>query len=184
MVLANELHEVLLNLVGGDLVRPPPMGKTPRSWVMVIAEEYGVSARTPSQRTRLVRRLVALAVVAILAAGTVYLYSQRNVYRVALGPGEVTYLTVEVPMQRFGRAKSFAKQSGLPVRCTVSSPQGTASGVHVSVVETGHKVHEMWAKLRIAAAQSASRGRRRRSIEFTIDGEGDWPPATIIVAVK
>ncbi len=151
---------------------------------MVIAEEYGVSARTPSQRTRLVRRLVVLAVVAILAAGAVYLYSQRNVYRVALGPGEVAYLTVEVPMQRFGRPKSFAKKSGLPVRCTVSSPQGAAAGVHVSVVETGHKVHEMWAKLRIAAAQSASRGRRGRSIEFTIDGEGDWPPATIIVAVK
>ena len=160
------------------------MGKSARSWVVVIAEEYGVSARTPSQRTRVVRRLVVLAVVAILAAGAVYLYSQRNVYRVALGPGEVAYLTVEVPMQRFGRPKSFAKQSGLPVRCTVSSPQGAAAGVHVSVVETGHKVHEMWAKLRIAADQSASRGRRRRSIEFTIDGKGDWPPATIIVAVK
>ncbi len=102
----------------------------------------------------------------------------------ALGPGEVAYLTVEVPMQRFGRPKSFAKQSGLPVRCTVTSPERAVPSVHVSVVETGHKVHKVWATLRIAAAQSASRGRRRRSIEFTIDGEGDWPPATIIVAVK
>ncbi len=151
---------------------------------MVIAEEYGVSARTPSQRTRLVRWLVVLAVVAILAAGALYLYSQRNVYRVALGPGEVAYLTVEVPMQRFGRPKSFAKQSGLPVRCTVTSPEGAAPGVHISVVETGHKVHKMWATLRIAAAQSASCGRRSRSIEFTIDGEGDWPPATLDVDVK
>ena len=84
---------------------------------MVIAEEYGMSARTPSQRTRLVRRLVVLAAVAILAAGAVYLYSQRNVYRVAIGPGEVAYLTVEVPMQRFGRAKSFAKRRG----CTATA---------------------------------------------------------------
>ncbi len=160
------------------------MGTAHQSWVMVIAEEYGVSARTPSQRTRLVRWLVVLAVVAILAASAVYLYSQRNVYRVALGPGEVAYLTVEVPMQRFGRPKSFAKQSGLPVRCTVSSPQGEAAGVHVSVVETGHKVHEMWAKLGIAADRSAPLGRRVRSIEFTIDEEGDWPRATILVDVE
>ncbi len=125
-----------------------------------------------------------LAVVAIVAAGAVYLYSGRNVYRVALGPGEMASLTVEVPMQRFGRPKSFAKQAGLPVRCTVTSPEGAAAGVHVSVVETGHKVHKMWAKLGIAADRGASLGRHVRSIEFTIDEEGDWPRPTIIVEVE
>ncbi len=112
-----------------------------------------MDAHTPAQsrQRRVLRRLVVLAVVAILVAGAVYLYGRRSGYRVALGPGEVAYLTVEVPMQRFGRPKSFAKQSGQPVRCTVTSPEGAAASVHVSVVETGHKVHKMWAKLGIAA---------------------------------
>ncbi|MCH8261341.1 MAG: hypothetical protein IIC46_14175, partial [Planctomycetes bacterium] len=111
-----------------------------------------------------------------------------NVYRVTIRPGEATTITVEVPMQRFGRAKSFAKELGLPVRCEVSRPSSApgnrSDGVRVSVLHTSHGLHKMRATLRVAATVGARRGRRTRIIEFTIDGEGDWPEATVVVKVR
>ena len=67
-------------------------------------------------------RIVVAAVVVFVLGGVGYGYAQRNVYRVTIGPGEATTIMVEVPMQRFGRAKSFAKELGLPVRCKISTP--------------------------------------------------------------
>ena len=89
----------------------------------------------------IVQRIVVAAVVVLVLGGVGYAYAQRNVYRVSIRPGEATTIMVEVPMQRFGRAKSFAKELARP-------------------------------------------GKRTRSIEFTIDGEGDWPEATIVVKVR
>ena len=86
-------------------------------------------------------------------------------------------------MQHRGGSKSFARQRDLPVRCTVTGPGGHADDVRVSVVETGHRVHKMWAVLRVAADAAALPGRRTRSCEFTIDGQGGWPGATVVVNV-
>ena len=60
---------------------------------------------------------------------------------------------------------------------------GSAGGLHVSVVATGHGLHKMWAELRITADADAPARRHRRSCEFTIDGHGDWPIATLLVTV-
>ena len=131
----------------------------------------------------IVQRIVVAAVVVLVLGGVGYAYAQRNVYRVSIGPGEATTIMVEVPMQRFGRAKSFAKELGLPVRCKINRP-GSADGVRLSVLQTSHGLHKMRAKLRVSAAAGARPGKRTRSIEFTIDGEGDWPEATIVVKVR
>ena len=136
----------------------------------------------------IIQRIVVAVVVVLVLGGAGYAYTQRNVYRVSIGPGEATTITIEVPMQRFGRAKSFAKELGLPVRCTISRPSSApgnrSDGVRLSVLETSHGLHKMRAKLRVSATAGARPGKRTRSIEFTIDGEGDWPEATIVVKVK
>ena len=141
----------------------------------------------------IVQRIVVAVVVVLVLGGAGYAYTQRNVYRVSIGPGEATTITIEVPMQRFGRAKSFAKALGLPVRCTISAPGISAptpapgnrsDGVRVSVLQTSHGLHKMRAKLRVSASSKARPGKRTRHVEFTIDGEGDWPRATIVVKVR
>ena len=131
----------------------------------------------------IVQRIVVAAVVVLVLGGVGYGYAQRNVYRVSIGPGEATTIMVEVPMQRFGRAKSFAKELGLPVRCKINRPS-SADGVQLSVLQTSHGLHKMRAKLRVSAAAGARPGKRTRSIEFAIDGEGDWPEATVLVKVR
>ena len=132
----------------------------------------------------ILQRIVVAAVVVVVLGGVGYAYTQRNVYRVSIGPGKATSITIEVPMQRFGRSKSFAKELGLPVRCTISAPGNRSDGVRLSVLQTSHGLHKMWAKLRVVAAVGARPGKRKRSIEFTIDGEGDWPRATVVVTVR
>ena len=87
-------------------------------------------------------------------------------------------------MQRFGRTKSFAKEANLPVDCDVSARRPDRGGVRVSVAETGHSLHILRAKLRITADPGARPGRTKRSVDFTIDGEGGWPTATVIVDVE
>ncbi len=136
-----------------------------------------------SNGTSVVQRIVVAAVVVLVFGGAGYAYTQRNVYRVSIRPGEATTVTIEVPMQRFGRAKSFAKETGLPVRCEISRPS-ELDGVRVSVLHTSHGLHKMRAKLRVSASGNARSGKRKRHVEFTIDGEGDWPKATVVVKVK
>ncbi|MHC4416592.1 MAG: hypothetical protein ACYS0G_15070 [Planctomycetota bacterium] len=151
---------------------------------MVIAEETEVTIpRFLALPPCLVRRLGVVAIVAALASAAGYAYSQRNVHRVSLGRGETTQITVEIPMERLG-GSSFAKEFNLPVRCTITDPHQVTDGLYVSVIETGHKVQKMWAKLRIIAARDATPGRRRRVLTFTIDGEGGWPQATILINIE
>jgi hypothetical protein len=139
-----------------------------------------------SNGTSVVQRIVVAAVVVLVLGGAGYAYAQRNVYRVSIGPGEATSITIEVPMQRFGRSKSFAKELGLPVRCTISTPTpgNRSDGVRVSVLETSHGLHKLRAKLRVSASGDAQPGKRTRHVEFTIDGQGDWPRATVVVKVR
>jgi hypothetical protein len=126
---------------------------------------------------------VATVILAIMS-GAVYGYSQRNVHRVSIRPGEVTSITVEVPMQRFGRHKSFAKEANLPVDCEVSAHPAGQGGVRATVATTGHGLHMLRARLRVAADPGARPGRRKRSVDFVIDGEDGWPTATVVVDVK
>ena len=141
-----------------------------------------------ADRVPIVRRIVVAAVVVLVLGGAGYAYTQRNVYRVSIRPGEATTVTIEVPIQRFGRVKSFAKETGLPVRCEISRPSSApgnrSDGVRVSVLHTSHGLHKMRAKLRVSASGDARPGRRKRHVEFTIDGEGDWPKATVVVKVR
>lgn len=147
-------------------------------------EEHGMASGKSNQSGGLpiVQRILVTAVVVLVLSGAGYANAQRNVYRVSIMPGQATSIVIEVPMQRFGRSKSFAKELGLPVRCTISRPS-SADGVRVSVLQTSHGLHKMRAKLRVAATADARPGKRKRSIEFTIDGEGDWPQATMVVKV-
>jgi len=138
--------------------------------------------RATSVRSPRFRRIVIAVVAAALVVGMVYLFSQRHVYRVSVRPGEPVYVDVGVLMQRFGRSRSFAKERGLPVVCTVSG--GGADGVRVSVVETGHSIQRLRARLRVEARRGAPTGRSRRAIDFTIDGQGDWPAAALVVTVR
>jgi len=141
----------------------------------------GQSAATKSL---LFRRLVTALVFAAVLVGSIYLFSQRHVYRLSVRPGEVGHVDVAVPMQRFGRSKSFAKELGLPVTCVVSQTTDDDPGVRISVVETGHSLHRLRARLNVEVSRNARPGRRRRSIDFTIDGQGGWPTATVVVKVS
>jgi hypothetical protein len=86
-------------------------------------------------------------------------------------------------MQRFWEHKSYAKKAHLSVAC-VGVPEIQANdGVVVTVMDTGHKVHLMWADLQIVAASDAAQGVRKRRFEFAIDGQGGWPSATVIIRV-
>ena len=160
---------------------PSPALQCRADWV----EEAGMAGGDTKQPggPSIVQRVVVAAIVVFLLGGAGYAYTQRNVYRVSIGPGEATSIMVEVPMQRVGRAKSFAKELGLPVRCKISRPSST-DGVRLSVLETSHGLHKMRAKLRVSASSGARPGKRTRHVEFTIDGEGDWPRATVVVKVR
>ena len=136
-----------------------------------------------TRRTPVTKLAVATVILAIVS-GAGFGYSQRNVHRVSIRPGEVTSITVEVPMQRFGRNKSFAKEANLPVDCDVSARRSNGGGVRVSVTKTDHSLHLLRARLRVAADPGAQPGRTKRSVNFTIDGEGGWPTATVVVDVK
>lgn len=140
------------------------------------------SSRITLLRNRRLTVTLLVAVAVIVAVG--YLFSQRHVFKASVRPDETTYIDVEVPMQRLGRTKSFAKERGLPVTCTVSRAGRDEEGVQVSVVETGHSVHRLRARLRIHAVHGVAPGRIRRSIEFAIDGHDGWPTATLVVDVR
>lgn len=137
-----------------------------------------------SSRNRVLGRAVVLLVAAVLLGAGGFLYLDRNTYRVTLRPGERASVVVEIPMQRPGRTASFAKELGLPVRCSITSPAGEADGVRVSTLATGHKLHKMWAKVEVHALIDAAPGRRRRTLEFTIDGQDGWPRAALIATVR
>lgn len=119
----------------------------------------------------------------VIIAGSAYAYSQRNVYHVTIAPGNSVSLTIEVPMQRFGRSKSFAKERNLPMRCKITHPE-VPDDVRVVVLHTEHTVHKMRAKLNISANRKAPKSKHKWRADFELDGQGDWPQATIVVKVR
>ncbi len=122
--------------------------------------------------------LTGIVVAAVLAAG--WTYARRNVHHVTVRPGQLVFVTVELPMGQ----GSFAKEFDLPVECKVSAPGRDGAGVRIAVASTGHKVRKMWAKLGVSADRGLAAGTRKRSLEFTIDGQGGWPTVTLIVHVQ
>jgi hypothetical protein len=133
-------------------------------------------------RQAALKLIVVGALTCVMALG-VRAITREEVFRVSVAPGTVTWVDVEVPMQRAGRPKSFVKEFGLPVRCSISAADDDGD-VRLVVVETGHKVHRMWAKLRVEASSWASPGARTRFVEFTINGEGGWPTAKVVITVE
>ena len=138
---------------------------------------------TKKKSKSLSRRLIGPAVVLVIIAGTAYAYSQRNVYHVTIAPGHSASLAIEIPMQRMGRTKSFAKERGLPMRCKITRPD-KPDDVRVVVVHTEHTVHKMRAKLRVSASSQAPKSKHKWRADFELDGQGDWPQATIVVKVQ
>ncbi len=73
------------------------------------------------------------------------------------------------------------------MRCQITSHNATESdhdGVRVVVVNTEHTVHKMRAKLRVSASRQAIKSKHKWRAEFELDGQGDWPLATIVVKVQ
>lgn len=138
---------------------------------------------TKKHTRNLTQRLIGPAIVLVIILGFAYIYSQRNVYHITIVPGDSTLLTIEVPMQRFGRSKSFAKERDLPMRCKITRPD-KPDDVRVVVVHTEHTVHKMRAKLNISANHKAPKSKHKWRADFELDGQGDWPQATIVVKVQ
>jgi hypothetical protein len=139
--------------------------------------------RITATNSPLLGRLVTALILTAVVCGSFYLFSQQHVYRLSVRPGEVGHVDVDVPMQRFGRSKSFAKALGLPVSCVVSQARDDEPGVRISVLGTEHTLHHLRARLLIEVDPNAHPGKRRRSIDLTIDGQGGWPTATVVVSV-
>ncbi len=126
-------------------------------------------------------RVIALVVVVGVVLLSGYAYAQRHVTRVDVRAGESAVVQIEIPMQRFARRKSYAKERGLPVRVEVIG--GDEGDVRFTVIKTWHAVHKMRATVRVEAADSARAGRHAATFDFTIDGEGGWPKARVVARV-
>lgn len=124
-----------------------------------------------------------LAIVACVGSIFGFVYIRRHVYRVNVKPGHTTRLKVELAMQKNWMSKSFVTELGLPVRCRVLTP-GNADQVSLTVTGTGHGLHKLWAELEILAYSDAKSGTRERKLDFTINGQGGWPQATVIIEVR
>ncbi len=145
--------------------------------------EQSVSRRqsgTPGHPRR--DRLILLTVLLAVCTGLGFAYLNRNVHRVEARPGQVIEQTVTLKMQRPWRSKNFASEFGLPVVCQVMAAGG--DDVSVRVLDTGHGLHHMWARLEITVHSHATPGRRTRLLDFSIDGEGDWPRPVLHVDVR
>ena len=123
-----------------------------------------------------------LAIVACLGLIFGFVYSRRNVHRVRVQPGQSVRLKIELAMQKNWKSKSFVSDMGLPVRCRVLTP-GNSDQVSLTVTGTGHGLHKLWAELEILAHSEAKPGTRERKLDFTINGQGGWPQATVIIEV-
>ena len=111
------------------------------------------------------------------------LVRQEYVYHVTLEAGHRATAMIETRMQRTFEHKSFAKERGLPVVCSLTAQGAQKSDVKFRVVDTGHRLHWMWAKVHVEAAPEAEPGRHKWVADFTIDGESGWPQATLVVEV-
>lgn len=127
-------------------------------------------------------RLILFVVLAGVVAAFGYAYSRRNVHHIHIAPGGSMEYRVDLAMQKAFHSKSFVEEMGLPVRCRVLGT-GADDGMSVSVTATGHGIHRMWATLYVHALDDADPGTRIRLLDFTIDGDGGWPRATVYVHV-
>ena len=137
-------------------------------------------ARTRLQSWRDWCLLLAIVTCVVLILGIVY--SRRNVHRVRVQPGHTTRLKVELAMQKDWKSKNYVTDMGLPVRCRVITP-GRSDQVSLTVTATGHGLHMLWAELEILAYSDAKPGTRERKLDFTINGQGGWPQAKVIIEV-
>lgn len=135
-----------------------------------------------TSRTALRNRLILWLVVLGITTGFAYAYVQRNVHHIHLSPGQSVEYRVELAMQKTFASKNFVKEMGLPVICRIKG-SNTSDRVSMSIMETGHGIHRLWAKLSIHASDAAKPGRRMRLLDFTIEGRNDWPQVTVYVHV-
>ena len=128
----------------------------------------------------------ATAVVAGLAVVVVVwaLLRQEDVYHVTVSPGGSVTTILEGRMQRAFEHKSFAKDRGLPVVCQLTRSDGGGERVTARVVDTGHRLHIMWAKIQVHADSDARPGASKWVADFTIDGKSGWPKVTMVVSVR
>ena len=138
---------------------------------------------TPGKKNRLRRKLRAVAVVVALVGGVVWAYQRRFTYHVTVRPGEAVTIVIEIPMQRLMEHKSWAQDRGLPVRCVIRD-YDEGDPITISVLETGHQVHIMWARVRVSASDTAEPGEYKRwPISFMIADQGGWPEARVVAHV-
>lgn len=92
-------------------------------------------------------------------------------------------LRIETPMQRWHEHKNFASQRGLPVSCRIDGGNA-GDGLSIRVEQTGHKVHMLWAKLRIRADRGAAvDSTHHRRASFTIADQSGWPEPRIRIHI-
>lgn len=132
---------------------------------------------------RSVKPVIVIAIAIVAAVVLAMALREDRVYRVTVQPGQKITLDIETRMQRTFEHKRYAKERGLPVRCEVQPAKAASQDVTVRVVETGHRVHIMWATLEIAVKPDAKSGIHKRIADFTIDDQGNWPRVTILVRV-
>ena len=142
-----------------------------------------MSAARPPAQSRNLRRLLGFLVMVFVLGGLSTLFMQRNTWRLTLAAGESQIIRVEIPMKRFTETGRFAKESGLPVKCRIIKTPDSRNAMRMAIIETGHTVHKMWARVHVIIPKSTLPGSYSQKIAFTIDGEGDWPEATIKVRV-
>ena len=136
-----------------------------------------------STRRRRFIKLLILTVVAGAVGGGAYLYTHRHTFRVVVRPGQSKQVAVEVPMRRLGRRGNTDEKRALQVDCTVKTPRKD-DGVRLSVVHTGHADGKLQARVYVATDPTATPGRRKRRVSFTVADEGGWPKATVVVDVR
>lgn len=136
-----------------------------------------------SRPNKPVKIAIAFLVVILAVVILVVVVRKARAYRVSVEPGEQVVLTIQTPMQRPLEHKSYAKQPGLPVTCRLIPKSGNATGVSVKVINTGHRIHFISAEVQVTASPDASPGVNNYEAEFTIDGQGGWPRANLVVTV-
>ena len=141
-------------------------------------------AMAPNRFKRTFRPATAVIVMLALMVAVWLLLRQEHVYPVRVKRGSQTTVTVETRMQRTFEHKSFAKERGLPVVCRLIGMGTQNDDVRLRVVDTGHRLHFMWAMVQIEVAPEAEPGRRKWVGDFSIDGNAGWPKITLVVVVR
>ena len=138
----------------------------------------------PNGLNRTIKPVMAVIVILAFVVAVWILLRQEHVYHVEVERGGQAMVTVEARMQRTFEHKSFAKERGLPVVCQLTGMETQNGDVRLRVVDTGHRLHYMWAKIQVEASPEAQPCRRKWVGDFSIDGESGWPEVAIVVVVR